>query len=287
MPNPGATQAVTSVRNPGYVGPVFPGEASAFPMDLRALICSDSLRPFLLLAGLALALPGGAGAQSIDAARAAYSEGRFADAARIAAALGTSDGYALAARTLAVHGHFFAPADRRTGLLEEATALAGKAVRADPGNPEAHLRLAQAIGRHAQAIGAFEAAEQGYAEKIREALETALRLDPGSATAHAALGRWHAGMIAAMGSFLARITFGARERDALAHFDEALKRGPGRKAVNLECALGLLTLDGEKYRDRARGLLVRAIAIPARDAHGRIFHRRAVDRLAALGAEGG
>ena len=251
------------------------------------MIRAGDVRLFLFLAGLALALPAGAGAQPIEEARAAHAEGRFAEAARIGASVGTSGGYAMAARALAYHAHFLAPHDRKEGLLDEAVALAEKAVRADPGNPEAHLQLAHTVGRLSQAVGSFEAANRGYAEKIREAAENALKLDPGMAAAHLAMGAWHAEVVAAVGSFLARITYGARERDAIAHFDKAVAGAPQVKAVYLEYALGLLALDEDEYRDRARGLLARAIEIPAKDAYDRILHRRAAERLKALDVSGG
>ena len=252
------------------------------------MIRANAVRRFLLLSCLATApLAGTAGAQSIEEAKSAHAEGRFADAARIGGALGTSEGYALAARSLAIHGYYFAPDAEAEALLEEATALARKAIRVDPDNAEAYLRLVQAMGRHAQAIGSFEAINRGYAGKIREAAEKALELDPEMAAAHTALGAWHAEVVAAVGSFLARITHGARESDAFAHFEAALKHAPDTKSVNLEYALGLLTLDEDEYREKARGFLERAIGIPAKDAYDRLLHKRAVERLAALEASGG
>ena len=243
---------------------------------------------FALLSCLVAApLAGPAGAQSIDAARTAYAEGRFADASRIAERLGDSEGYTLAARALVVHARHVAGDDEKEESFERAVGLAAKAVGADPRNANAHLQLARAIGRLAQAVGAFEAANQGYAEKVRESTETALRLDPGLAAAYLSLGRWHAGIVGAAGSFVARLTFGARERDALAAFERAFQLAPDRKAVPLQYALGLLALDEDEYREKARALLKRAIDIPARDAYDRLLHERAVDRLEALDASGG
>ena len=83
------------------------------------------------------------------------------------------------------------------------------------------------------------------------------------------------------------LTFGARERDALAAFERAFELAPDRKAVPLQYALGLLALDEDEYREKARALLKRAIDIPARDAYDRLLHKRAVDRLEALDASGG
>ena len=252
------------------------------------MVRSNPIVRFLLLACLAVAPLGGtAGAQPIEEAKSAYAEGRFADAARIGASLGTSEGYALAAGSLAIHGFYFAPDAEAETLLEEATALARKAIRVDPSNPDAYLRFVQAMGRHAQAIGSFEAINRGYAGKIREAAEKTLELDPESAAAHAALGAWHAEVVAAAGSFIARITHGARESDALAHFESALKHAPDTKFANLEYALGLLLLDEDEYRGKARKLLARAIELPAKDAYDRLLHKRAVERLKDLDASGG
>ena len=149
----------------------------------------------------ALPLADAAGAQSIDEARAAYAEGRFADAARIGETLGTSQGFALAAESLTIHAHFIAADGEKEALFERAIGLARKAVRSDSGNANAHLQLARAIGRHAQTIGSFEAANQGYAEKIREATENALRANPEMVSAHLSLGRWHAELVGTVGSF--------------------------------------------------------------------------------------
>ena len=240
----------------------------------------------LLLGCLALthAVPsaGVAGADPIHEARAAYAEGRFVDAARIAETLGTSRGFALAAESLTIHAHFIASKGEKEALFLRAAELARQAVRADPGNADAHLQLAHAIGRHGQAIGSFEAASRGYAAKIREATETALQLNPEMAAAHLSLGLWHAEIVGAVGSFLASVTYGARARDAVASFERALELAPDSKAASLECALGLLALDENEYREKARRLLKRAIEIPTEDAYERLLDNLALERLRAL-----
>ena len=257
-------------------------------MDGRAVSPASPFVRLGLLSCLAAAPFGApAGAQSIDAARTAYAEGRFADASRIAERLGGSEGYTLAARALIVHARHVAGDEEKEALFERAVGLARKAVGSDPRNPNAHLQLARAIGRLAQSVGFFEAANRDFAGQIRESTETALRLDPELAPAHLSLGRWHAGIVGSAGSFVARLTFGARERDALAAFERALQLAPGRKAVPLQYALGLLALDEDEYRDKARALLNRAIEIPAKDAYDRLLHKQAVVRLAALDASGG
>ena len=239
------------------------------------LSCCLALTHFLPLAGAA-------GARAIDEVRAAYTEGRFADAARIGESLGTSKGLALASESLTIHAYYIAGKGEREGLLECAVEMAKKAVRSDPSNADAHLQLARAVGRYAQAVGSFKAVNRGYAEKIREATENALRLDPEMVSAHLSLGRWHAEVVGMVGSFLARLAYGAREEYALASLERAFELAPDAKAVPLEYALGLLALDEGKYREKARSLLKQSIEIPAKDAYERLLHKSAVKRLKAL-----
>ncbi len=229
-----------------------------------------------------LLLTGFAAAQSIEEAQSAYAEGRFLEAARIGESLGTSEGLALAAESLTLHTQYQAEDGDKESLFEDAVKLAREAVRADTGNTYAHVQVAHAIGRLAQTVGSFEASNRGYAEQIREAAETALRLDPDMAAAHVTLGRWHAEVVGVLGSFLARITFKAREEDAISHLNRALELAPNVKAVPLEYALGLLMLDEDKNRDRAREFLQQSIEIPAKNAYDHILHDRAIEHLKEL-----
>ena len=201
----------------------------------------------LLLAG---AGAGAAAAQSLEAARAAQDEGRFIEAARLGEELGTSDGYALAAESLAFHGYYVAAEPEKEALFERAMGLAEEAVRLDPANPEAHLQSAHAMGRYAQTIGAVKALARGYAGKVRKAIENALDRDPEMAGAHLSLATWHAETINGAG-LAARVVFGASRKKALAHYERALELAPDEKLAYLEYALGLLLL--KKKRDRGEG----------------------------------
>ena len=225
---------------------------------------------------------GTACAQSLEAARAAYAEGRFMEAAALARVPGTSEGHALAADSLAIHGYYMAPDSEKEGLFRRAEESARKAVRLDAANPEAHLQLAHAMGRQAQVAGTLQALKEGYATRVRDAIEEALRLDPKMAAAHVSLGAWHAGAVGA-GGFFAGLLYGADEEKALAHFERALALAPRDKVALFEYALGLLSLDADENRAKARGLLERAIGLPPKDAFERLVHQKAVERLAAIG----
>ena len=197
--------------------------------------------------------------------------------ARIGEGLGTSQGFALSAESLSVHANYIAKKSEKKKLLERAVTLARKAVTSDPGNADAHLQLARAIGRRAETVGVFEAA--GEAEKIRESTENALRINPKLVAAHLSLGRWHSELVGAMGSFMARTVYGARKEDGIASFERALALAPNAKAVSLQYALGLIALDDYQYREKARNLLMRSIGLPAKDVYERILHIEAVEAL--------
>lgn len=227
----------------------------------------------------------GAAAQIADAgeagpAREAFAEGRFVEAAGIAESLGTSEGYALAAESLAIHGHYLALPEAKPDLLRRAMQLAQEAIRADGDNPQAHLQSAHAMGRYTQAIGTLKVKRE-YAGQVRAAIEQALLLDPALAAAHLSLATWHAEAVKG-GGFMARMLFGASKDDALAHYEQAIQLAPGEKVGFAEYAIGLLRLDGRRNREQARRLLQRAIELPARHAHDRIVHERAVAKLAEL-----
>ena len=117
-------------------------------------------------------------AQSIEDANAAYAEGRFVEAADMGEALGTSDGYALAAKSLAVYAHYEGSDEEFSEVVERAIRMGEEAVAADPTNPDAHYQSAHAVGRYAQRVGAFTALREGLAGKIRDLLEATLAIDP-------------------------------------------------------------------------------------------------------------
>ncbi len=239
----------------------------------------------LLAVGLAgLVGTAGANAQSIDEARTAFEEGRFLEAANLAEALGISEGYALAAQSLAVYGHHVAAEDERKGFLERAMQLGEEAVRADSANAEAYYQSAHAVGRYAQSVGKLTALRRGLAGKIRGLLEDTLAIRPDFAEAHMALGSWHAGIASA--GRIARFLYKGNRKNAVTHFDRALDLEPDSRVILLEYALNLPELDREDGRERARALLSRAAELPVRDAYEEFIQQDVLKALAEL-EEGG
>ena len=216
-------------------------------------------------------------AQSLETARAAFAEGRFAEASEIAAVLGTSEAFALAAEALAIHGFHVAEEAERQDLFQRAQALAEQAIALDDTNPEAHLQLSHAMGRYAQTIPRMQAG--GLATRVREAMERAVALAPDFGHAHLSLASWHA---EASRNMMARMMFGASKKKAAEHFERAYALAPDDKAVQLEYGKGLLALSKRRNRDQARELFTQAAETPPQDAYEGILQEEARQQLAAL-----
>ena len=219
------------------------------------------------------------GAQSLDVARSAYEAGRFLEAADLGEALATSDGYALAARALAVHAHFEAADDERDAILDRAVRMGDEAVRADSTNAEAHQQAAHALGRYSQNIGSLTALRQGVATRIRERLDAVIALDPRHAEARMALACWHADIDAA--GFVARRMYGGNKAAALVLFEQALGLKPDSREILYEYAIRLAHLDEERGEERARELLERAAELPVLNAYDGFVRDLVLEELAA------
>ncbi|MCY3705206.1 MAG: hypothetical protein OXH08_06835 [Gammaproteobacteria bacterium] len=228
--------------------------------------------------GCLVVLAADAGAQSLEDARSAYAEGRFLEAAELAEALGTSDGYALAAQSLAIHAHYFATEDEWEELVDRAIEMSDEAMGADSTNAEAHYQAAHALGRYAQGIGAFTALRQGLAGRIRERLDAAIRLDPYLWEARLALGGWHAD-IAAEG-FIARRMYGGNRPAAVVLFEQALQMAPESRVVLYEYAIRLPDLDEENGAERAREMLDTAARLPIVDAYDGLIQELVLEAVA-------
>ncbi len=231
------------------------------------------------MCGLAL-LASDASAQSIDEARAAFADGRFLEAAELGEALGTSDGYALAARSLAVYAHYEAPEEEWDEIIERAMKMGDEAVSADSTNPEAYYQSVHAVGRYAKRAGTITALRKGLGGKVRDLLEATLALDRDHVGAHVGFGGWHAD-IAASG-FIARRMYGGKKEEAVVYYERALELAPESKVVMYEYAIRLPELDKEGGRERALEMLERAIALPVRDAYEEYIHFDLLDAVKEL-----
>ena len=177
--------------------------------------------PTCLLIALAF-LSASAAAESIEAARAAFSKGEYIAAADLGEALGTSEGHALAAEVLAIYAHYLAKEEEKEPLLQRAMRAAEAAIELHPANAEAHLQSAHATGRYSQLFAPMKAMREGYPKQVRALIERALELNPSHFGAHLSLASWHAEAIG-RGGMMARALLGAKKKERV----DPLRAGPG------------------------------------------------------------
>lgn len=221
-------------------------------------------------------------ASSITAARTAFDEGRYLEAADLAESLGTSEGHALAADALAVHGHYVAAGDDKQPILERARNQADKAVALDGESAEARFQIAHTMGRYAQSIGPTKALRQGFVGGSLEAIEAVLELDPDMAKARLSLASWHADVVDGFGRLIGRMTYGATVKDAMDNYERTLELAPEEKIAYYEFARGLSAIGGRKDSPRVRELLTQALELPVGNDFDRIIHELAKADLANL-----
>ena len=218
--------------------------------------------------------------QDFQGSIAAFQEGRFLEAADVYEAMGTSEGYAAAARSLAIHAHYKEAKRDREPYLNRAMDLVHRAIAADSMNADAYLEAAHVAGREAQSVGTLTALRKGFAGKIRDYLESALQADPDHLTSHLALGGWHADIASA--GRIARMMYGGTYDQAIQHFERAMELAPESKTVMFEYGSRLAVLDRANGRDRARAMLSKAAAVPVVDAYEQLIQDEITAALAAL-----
>jgi tetratricopeptide (TPR) repeat protein len=242
-----------------------------------------------LVVSLALALmlagPAVAADDALARAEALYRDGAFEDAALAAAALGSADGFALAARATNVRAIYLSGGDKRRRLLAEAEALARRALARDPAHVEGALQLIVSLGEEARMMDAFQAFVGGLADEAGRLLDALAPAAEGNPYYHAVAGAWHGELVRRGGAFLAGALYGADLDQARAHFERALALAPDSALIPTEYAKLLLGLETDEAR--ARMLLARAVASPSGDAHRELVRREATRLLADLDAAGG
>ena len=237
----------------------------------------------IMMIFLSLLLAPTARSNDIETATKLMADGKFYEAAEMAAAVGDARGLTLAARALAIYGYEIAPENEKQDLFLRAIVHAEKAVELDPNSSEAALEVSHTLGRYAQTVGVAEALTGGFAEKTRAAMDRAIQLDPTNYRAHLSIGSWNAEIVAAAG-FMAKMLYGATEEGSLLSYQKALDLSPQSGVVHFEYAVGLMRL-GDENIDLATKHLQKALALPPRDAYGKIVQDKAKQALAEIQEE--
>jgi tetratricopeptide (TPR) repeat protein len=237
----------------------------------------------MALAALFLLAPLPARAASTEEISALYARGDYEQAVRLGEASHIAPGLAIAAR--AVLADEVLRDTPCLSCLERAEALARQAVAADPHFALGQVWLAVALGYEARITGSVKARVKNSPAQSRAALDAAIADDPNNAFAVSALGGWHIEIVRGGGAFLARLAYGARESEAVALFDRAVRLAPGNAAVRYQIGLGLAGFNAEKYRGRIVTEFKAALAATPQTAYERKIQTRAAELLGLMNAQ--
>jgi tetratricopeptide (TPR) repeat protein len=195
-----------------------------------------------------------------------YHYGEFEAAVKQADAIGIK-AHAVANKATGIYATYLEEDEnRKIALFKTAIERAEKAIKAFPDDPNAHYFHAFNLGRYSQSISIVKALKQGVGGKIAQSLKAALDLNPKHADAHIAMGMYHAEIIDKVGKMLGSVTYGASEKEALKHFDIALKLAPDAPITYIEYANGLYLLFGDGRLDEVTDLYIKASEMTPRDA---------------------
>jgi tetratricopeptide (TPR) repeat protein len=212
-------------------------------------------------------------ASSLEDAKALFLKGQFVEASKIAISLASSDGYALAARSM-FELSYLQPQEMRLSTLEQGEQYAQKAVKLDAQNADGYFGLGATAGQIAYLRGSAYAFASGAAVTARENFEKAIALDPKHTPAMVALGSWHAEIVSRGVGFL----YGGKLERVFSLFETALQVAPKSIAVRFNYAKSMLKLDSQKYRDQAKVQLEFAVKLEANS----FLEKRALDNAKSM-----
>ncbi|HPW17306.1 MAG TPA: tetratricopeptide repeat protein [Candidatus Aminicenantes bacterium] len=175
--------------------------------------------------------------------------------------------------------------ERQKKMYTEATAIARRAVAANPNDTWGHFQVAAANGKRLLLLGKKEQIEAS--KDVKAEIDKALELDPNNHLAWHALGRWHRRMdeIGGAKRFFGGIIYGSIPKGSFAESEKAL-----RKAIELEpgyvvhyLELGR-TLEALKRYDEAAEAFQKCIDLPKSIGKDDVVKEEARAELAALKA---
>lgn len=177
--------------------------------------------------------------------------------------------------TLCIAGATITDKDRAKTAIAAAERDFDGAIAKAPNNLEARIQKAIAVGYRAKLDRS-----PGEAKDTRRLMEAILVRDPNYAFANAALGAWHGGAVATLGSFVASAVLGANRKDMDRYFATAMSRDPKNVIHPLTYAFTLIDIDAANAA-KVTQLLKQAVAMPPRDAF-ETQNRKAAQQVLAL-----
>ncbi len=194
-------------------------------------------------------------ASSVQEMRMTLETGRYDLVVEQGSALGSADGYILAAEALNTK-LLLGKAKRKTKTAKRAMKLAKAALEMDPRNAEAQIQYALAYGFYGRHASNFKAWRKKLPQKIHAEILTAAVMKPGEARVEALLGAWHLNMHYRASGFDVEKRYGASTLKGAAHFDNALEMVQGFDIIIASNYLMLqFVLDPETRSDQTKLVL--------------------------------
>ena len=206
-----------------------------------------------------------------------FRAGNWAAAVREGRAENSVESLVLAGRAqLSIAGYQTDSKDRALALVAAAEKDFDTALARAPGSVDAQLQKAIAIAYRAQLTRGI-----ALAKETRRRFETIRTAHPGNSLVWGALGGWHGGAVATVGSFLAGTALGAKKTEMERCYAQALKLAPGLPSTRVFFAITLLDLDATNA-NRAAGLLKGLDNLPAQDGFEAMVKRQGLELAAVL-----
>lgn len=162
--------------------------------------------------------------------------------------------------------------------VERAEADFDAALAKNPKDIAAQMQKAVAIGYRAKLTKS-----PGLGKEARKRFEAIRDAHPDYAIAWSAVGGWHAGAIATLGSFMAGTVLGAKNDEISRNFSQALKLDPASPSLRAIYAMSLLDLDRDNAL-KAANILNGIGGLPANDGFDALLRAQGVQLFAALKA---
>jgi tetratricopeptide (TPR) repeat protein len=172
---------------------------------------------------------------------------------------------------------------RQQKLYTDATALARKAVAANPNDTWGHFQLAAANGKRLLMLGTKE--QINASKEVKAEIDKAIELDPTNHLAYHALGRWHRRISEISGAkrFFGSIIYGSIPKgsyeDSEKNLRKAIELHPEFVNHYLELGLTLLAL---KKSDEAAQCFQKAIDLPKTTSKDEVLKAQAKAELDKL-----
>ncbi|KPF78489.1 hypothetical protein IP88_03555 [alpha proteobacterium AAP81b] len=231
------------------------------------------MKPVIALLLFGLATPAFADAV------ASFRDGRFLAAAQQGRAEATAESLEIAGRaTLTIACYETRDRARALELLSVADRDFDAALAKEPTNLRARMQKALALGYRAKLTKS-----PGLARETRRTFEALRAANPNYAIAAAAIGGWHGGSIATLGSFLAGTVLGAKANAVDPAFQAAMRLEPTSPVHRVFYAHVLLDLD-RNNAPKATQLLTGIDRLPTHDGFEALLKAQGIALLATLRA---